>query len=183
MKLLSFILIILSTSLCLSAANEIQQSVLGYVQGYICDNIDTFKLSYSENPEMWAACGLEKYKNVPAPEAIGLSSVPSHHGHHPVVQTHAIEWYKNWATCSVCSVASGTFYKLATDPLYIKALQGYAWFLCSTQFSQSFCKYYVAEQVVRLDVEIFPIMLSTNFFCGYLLDLCETNYYSTLTTR
>jgi len=80
---------------------------------------------------MFAACGIKQQKIV-APEAMGLSTAPSHHGHHPVVQTHAIEWYKNWATCTVCGTASDVFYKLATDPIYIKGFQGYAWFLCST---------------------------------------------------
>lgn len=54
--------------------------------------------------------------------------------------------------------------------------------VCATQFSQGYCKYFVGKTVDQIEGEIFNLMLSQNMVCGYLFDLCTTNYYKQNTT-
>ena len=55
--------------------------------------------------------------------------------HHPKVGDHAIIWYKNWLTCTICQTWTVTLKNLAQDPTYIKAFKGFSWMICATQFS------------------------------------------------
>lgn len=107
-----------------------------------------------------------------------LTSLDDAIGHHsrgeqtPVVQHDFLPWYKNWLTCAVCNGWAETFKTLATENQYKKALKGFLWLGCSTQFPQSFCKFTVENLVEHTYSEIFELMLHKNFICGYIFDFC-----------
>jgi len=67
--------------------------------------------------------------------------------HHPVVGHEWLPWYKNWVTCTVCGTWVATFKEIAKETYYIKALKGFLWLSCATQFSQSFCKMEVENSI------------------------------------
>ena len=66
---------------------------------------------------------------------------------HPFVQYHETIWYKNWMTCVICGTWVDTFETIAKESQYVKALQGFMWLSCSTQFPQNFCKFQVENFV------------------------------------
>ena len=70
-----------------------------------------------------------------------------------------------------------------TDLKYVKASKGLLWMFCATQFSQGYCKYLIGPNVDLVAVDAFVLMMSGNFVCGYLIDLCTTNTYTQLTTE
>ena len=72
----------------------------------------------------------------------------------------------------VCQTWTTTFETLAKKDDYKKALQGFLWLSCSTQFPQNFCKFTTENFVTQVYAEIFQLMLSQNFVCGFLFDFC-----------
>ena len=54
----------------------------------------------------------------------------------------------------------------------MKAQKGFYWLLCVTQFPSSFCKYEVNYLVGAFYGHAWNLMLSQNFLCGYVFELC-----------
>jgi hypothetical protein len=97
-----------------------------------------------------------------------------------MVQYHNTVWYKNWVTCEVCSTWATTMKTLATDAHLVKSFKGFAWFTCSTQYSQSFCKYFIGDVVDHILDNAFELMLHPDMVCGYWFDFCRINFYKAL---
>jgi hypothetical protein len=85
-------------------------------------------------------------------------------------------------TCDICGSWATTFQTLAKDEHYVKSFKGFSWFVCSTQYSQTFCKYFVGDIIDGVLNNAFNLILHKNMLCGYYFDLCRTNYYKSIKT-
>ena len=144
-----------------------------------CDYIEPWGLvDISNNPVLQQTCDKQRRLNV----MDDLKTPVVQSTHHPMVQYHNKVWYKNWVTCEICGTWTDTLKEQATDKIMVKSFKGFAWFMCSTQYSQSFCKYFVEDIVDQVLANAFELMLSRNMVCGYWFDLCRTNFYQALET-
>ena len=134
-------------------------------------------VNINHSPALRRTCDNQKRQNV-----IQTLNTPIVESHHPMVQSHNEIWYKNWLTCDICGTWATTLQTLVKDEHYVKSFKGLSWFACSTQYSQTFCKYFVGEIVDAVLDNAFTLLLNKNMMCGYYFDLCRTNFYKTLKT-
>lgn len=92
-------------------------------------------------------------------------------------------WYKNWLTCEICNIWVTTLKDLMIFDHHIKAFKAFLWMVCVTQFSQGYCKYMIGETVDLIKADFFVLMMSGDFQCSYLFDLCEPHKYTQLLTK
>lgn len=83
----------------------------------------------------------------------------------------------------MCGAWAGTFQDLVKDPHYVKSFKGLSWFACSTQYSQTFCKYFVGDYVDAILDNAFELILNKNMICGYYFDFCRNDFYTPLMTK
>lgn len=61
---------------------------------------------------------------------------------------------------------------------HVKACKAFLWLVCVTQFSQGYCKYMIGETVDLVKSDLFVLMMSNDYVCGYLFDFCEPVKYT-----
>lgn len=96
---------------------------------------------------------------------------------HLMVKDHEPEWYRNWLTCNTCYGFADILKAEVNEIQNVKALKGALWFGCAFYYSQEYCRTLIESQVEVFLEEIFELMLSPQFSCGYLFDLCDDLYF------